>query len=432
MKSATILFPHIKTKLKFKNINSLFFNLFLIALFLFRIPSFYLAPTSTSSFLTSQALARILFIGIFLYLLARNYFQNKQIFFKKGKKFLINIIIAQFIIQSMTIFIAVNFYSFWTRYKDIILGIASLFIFYFYQHKTKKIIKVILFGTFVNVAYQSLIFFAPSFYTAYLGPLIYKNQSELVLLNLARSRIYIDAYDEIFIPFILLISFSQKLSKKILSYLFFLIICFFSFISNWRTRIVMLIFSSMSSFYIYRRYIKSKIVLFLASLLIISFLINIISVNILGHSFVDRFISNGELDVTSIESRFNQINNGIDIGSVTILGVGLGNYYDNLPNHQKNFTSINQLASQQAKIATEYIHNNLSLVIAESGYFSFLLFIIILFLFIRSDILILKHGYLYNKGLVIAFWTLFIYGFFNPPIPGSYQVLFWGIRGLLL
>ena len=80
---------------------------------------------------------------------------------------------------------------------------------------------------------------------------------------------------------------------------------------------------------------------------------------------------------------------------------------------------------------TKYVHSMFAQITAETGYITLLLFFLIIGTSFSHDWLLFKNGDPYQKAAVISFWTLFSYGLFNPNITGSYQVLFWGIRGLL-
>ena len=155
--------------------------------------------------------------------------------------------------------------------------------------------------------------------------------------------------------------------------------------------------------------------------------------SILGFTFFDRLtLQDKNRDVETLLFRGVQFVRGIDEGISTSLGVGLGNYYDNLQFGEKLLPVSYNIASKEGKYAQEYIHNIFFLYLAESGLYSLVVFMIMCILFVRNDLEILKGKSLLNKSLVISFWTLFSYSLFNPPIPASYQILFWGLRGLLV
>lgn len=83
--------------------------------------------------------------------------------------------------------------------------------------------------------------------------------------------------------------------------------------------------------------------------------------------------------------------------------------------------------------AQEYVHNIFGLILSETGFVGLFIFLLIILWFIKQDFLLFKNNdNKEKKALAIAFWCLFLYGFFNPIVPASYQVLFWGIRGLLI
>jgi len=139
-----------------KKIDNFFLNLFLLSAFFFKIPNFYILPFLKISFLTSQALSRI----ILLFLFFKIYFFNRKIFDELKNKAIFLLIFFFFVIQSISIIPAINIPNFWARYKDIIIGLASFFIFYFYKKDHKKIINVFLLSVFINAIYQFLLIYS--------------------------------------------------------------------------------------------------------------------------------------------------------------------------------------------------------------------------------------------------------------------------------
>jgi len=120
------------------------------------------------------------------------------------------------------------------------------------------------------------------------------------------------------------------------------------------------------------------------------------------------------------------------MGRASFFGVGLGNYYDNFSSSVKNKNIIISKSMRFVKIgAEEYVHNVFGFIVAESGYLGLIIFIYMLYLFLKNDFFLFKKNN-NKKILIISFWTIFIYGLFNPIIPAAYQVLFWTIRGLLI
>jgi hypothetical protein len=137
-------------------------------------------------------------------------------------------------------------------------------------------------------------------------------------------------------------------------------------------------------------------------------------------------------NLKSIHSRVSQLILSFELQSNTIFGAGLGNYYDYISKGRNLFLS--QWQKYITLGAEEYPHNIFALYLAESGFIGFLIFVFLFLRFIYNDKINVfkKDNKNWEQATSIAFWTLFIYGFFNPPIPGSYQVLFWVLRAMLI
>ncbi len=414
-----------------KKIDNWFFNFFLIGIFFFKIPSFYILPFLKTNFLTSQALARIIFILIFLFFLFKLFTtrETKEYFSKLKKSVIVFLILLLFFIQSLSVLPAVNILSFLSRYKDVIIGLNSFFLFYFYRKKSKIIILIFLLSTIINGAYQSFLVLDSGFKN-FLSTFIYQKHFDLVLAKLEeQGRVYIDSYDEILIPFL----FTDNQLNLFFKIFIFLIIIFFGFFSNIRSRILMMVISLFLSFIFIKKLGFKKVFLFVFSLFIIGFITDRIAYSFFNYSFVNRvFFPDEMIDVKPINFRGEQLKNSINIAKFSFLGAGLGNYYDLLSNQEKHGQSLLSRFSLLNTGAQEYPHNIFGMILAESGYLSLIIFIFILFLFIKKDLEIIRSDDNYKKSIVISFWSLFSYGLFNPIIPGSYQVLFWGLRGLLI
>ncbi len=418
----------------FKKIDSFFLYLLLLGLFFFKIPSFYIIPFFKNPFTTSQALARIFVVLVFCFHIIDHFFTKNSLVFKKQAKLPVNLIILLFVIQSLTILVSINSIDFLSRYKDIIIAFLAFFDFYFYKKYLREIAIVLLFSIVINACYQSIIVFYQDFFVRYLSNFIYQKHVDLVISKLQNNKIYTDTYDEILIPLLFVFPFKTNLVKNLALYVFSIFITFFSFVSNIRSRVLMLFISVAGSLIEFKKVSLKTIFVITFSVLVVGFLINNVMNYVIGYSFVDRLILQDQLtDVKPINSRLNQIQNALEMGSSNWLGVGLGNYYDNLNSTQKDvITTINRSLYTADQSAQEFVHNVFGAVLAESGYISLIVFLAILIIFARDDLALLKTGSEFQKAYVIAFWSLFSYGLFNPISTASYQVLFWGIRGLLL
>ncbi len=418
-----------------ERLNKIFLYLFLISIFFFKIPNFYIIPFFKSAFVTTQALARILLFLVFCFQLTGHFLRKEQIFFDKNSKITIKFILIFFILQTLSIFVIINPLAFLSRYKDVLISLIGFFTFFFYRKYLREITVVLLLSVIANFLYQSLIVFYQDFFVVYLSPFIYQKHIDLVIAKLQEGKIYTDTYDEIVLPLLFIFPFIEKKSIKSLSfYGFFMIISAFSFLSNIRTRLLMLFISFIGTILVFKKIAFKKIFIVTLSVLVMGFLINNVMRYFVGYSFVDRLIFENEIsDVAPVNYRLVQIKNALEMGKSSLFGVGLGNYYDNLGSADKNNSILvnkTQLPARQG--AQEFVHNIFGAILAESGYMSLFVFLLILFLFIRRDIYLIKKGKNYEKAFIIAFWSLFSYGLFNPILPASYQVLFWGIRGILI
>lgn len=404
--------------IKFKQIS---LNFFLISLFLFRIPSFYFFPFFQHTLLTSQSLARVLIFLVFV--IEHFILNNKNLFIKKNKTLFI-LILLLFAIQSLSIISARNITAFWLTYKDIIISVMFFLGFYSFRNKTKKIFKILITAFIINTIYQFFLLFNLDLFKQLAYGLFYKKNLDVVLANIYRGRIYMNAYDEIMIPFL----FNSTNFVKLMTYF---IITFFSFASNFRSRMLMWFCASIGGLLIINK-IKFSIKYILFGLIIIISIgfAYIVTTKYLGLSFFDRLSKDSsKINYRSYLSRINQIYYSVNIAKGNILGVGLGNYYDNIGKQQNIFEDNNQRLI--ANGATEYIHNIFSTILAESGFMSLIIFMFILTFFFINDIKLIreKNG---HSLFIVSFWSLFCFGLFNPIVPAAYQILFWGIRGLLV
>ena len=221
---------------------NLLFYLFLISIFLFKIPNFYIFIFFKNPFFTSQALARLLIVinflfNTYLYLMKK----NKNFLLFKNKK-LINFILIFFIIQSFSIFSAINLGSFLSRYKDIVISLLFFVSASFYKNKFKKIVLVLLLGTLLNIIFQFIIVARADFFIEVVSGFIYQKHLDYVLANLDRNRIYIDTFDEIMVPFLFSSFIVKRPFVNILAKACLILITVFSLLSNFRTRILMVFF----------------------------------------------------------------------------------------------------------------------------------------------------------------------------------------------
>lgn len=406
-------------------------NLFLLAIFLFKLPNFYVVPIK-SAFFTGQAISRVIFLLVFIYKISQNFLYKKAL--KKRNHLLITLISFFLLLQSLSIISATNIISFIVRYKEIIVGFVCFFDFYFYKRLFKKIISVFLISIIINYLYQFLILFGNNQTISIIGNFIYHKHWQVVSQKLSQSKLQIDVYDEAIVPFLLIFIKKNRRFYSLAYTILFLLLALFSFLSNIRSRIFMFIFGFFLSLFFIKKIKKEIVLLLFLFVFLVCYISNFIALGVLKYSFLDRVFLLTTESKDTIVSRIDQMRLVVDIGTSSIFGVGLGNYYDNLPlsiKLEKYLYPKKQVDYIGAIGAVEFVHNIFGLTIVESGYISLIIFILILISFIKKDLFLLKKGDDYQKSFIISFWTLFVLSLFNPPIPGSYSILFWGIRGLL-
>lgn len=416
--------------MKKRQTGKLFLFLFITTILLFKIPNFYLIPFGENPFLTSQSLARILTLCTFVYIWATHIKNGTAFINKKPDIFMALLILIFFIFQSLSIVSAINMLSFFNRYKDVFIGICSFFLFYHYSKNFTTIISVLVFSAGINIILGTILFVFTDYFVTFARFFFYQNYVKLLEANLARGRIYLPTFDEIIIPFLFLPGIGTILGHKTSKIYIFIGITFFSLASNIRSNVFMLFAGIIGSLVAFKKIAINKLLFSLVGIMIIGYLVNIIMVNAVGISFVDRVLFRSQFqDIDTIVARAGQIEESLSMSFENLFGVGLGNYYDNL-NIEKSSLSLSEERRNEVRSANEYAHNIFALIAAESGLLSLAVFLIILIAFVRHDIYLVKEGNYKKLASALAFWVIFSWGLFNPPVSGSYQFLFWGLRGL--
>lgn len=406
--------------------------LFLASIILFKIPNFYFLPFIQNAFFTTQSIARIIIVVIFVFKTFTFISSGKVIIANRESRFITFLIIILFLIQSLSITQAINYTSFLNRYKDIVLGVCSFFVFFYYKKDYLLIIIAIAFSVFFNALLQAILVFQPVIFLNLFSSILYQNYLTLLIANLDRGRFYMPMYDEILIPFLFIPEVWKKIHLKFSQIFFFVEIVFFALASNIRSNVLMLIIASLGSFFAFRKIALKKILLYGCVVLFLGYFVTIILTQFVGFSFYDRFTFQSKAeDVDTVTQRFTQLGQSFTMANSNLLGVGLGNYYDRAQG-LKLAVSYSESRSNEIRAAQEYIHNIFGTMLAESGYPSVAVFILLLTIFAIKDATIIRGDKNHEKAFAIAFWVIFSWGLFNPPVSGTYQMLFWGFRGVLL
>lgn len=420
--------------------NNYFFALFLLCLFLIKIPPLYPFFPIKNNILMTYGIAGIIVSIMFLFIMIKVLIEGKKFDIKNKNTKLLVFFLIYFAFQTFSVANAFSLGDFFHDYKNILIAGIFLFITVFVKENIRnyhsKVILVFFAAVVCNFFYQLLIFFTPDLFKAFGEVFIYSSHLNLVLANMQRGRIFIETYDEIIIPFIFIFFIRMKKNNKNLLFAFLLLMMIIlpSFLSDFRTRILMLVFSFVASFIFLQRAKLFKVISFFL-LLIIIYLAYFILNSTYGYSFIDRlnFQSKAQ-DVETIDFRIRNILYSYDLGIKNpITGVGLGNYYQNLPTQKINYLYPND-PNTELTIASQNPHNIFAQIMAETGFLSLFFYIFMLCYFFISDFKNLRTKKLlneYSKGFIISFWTLFIYSVFNPAIGLTYNMLFWMLRALI-
>ncbi len=406
--------------------------LFFLSLLFIKLPPFYPEKKKKNSLLTSTSFARFILIGLFGYFLF--------IYFKKGKKIfqeqhiiLFVFFLLFFFFQSVSIVGAKNIPAFFQSYKHLIFPGILLVIIAAIRPNLQLVFRIFVISALFNFFYQMFMFFSPDVFRKIAEIFIFQDHLDLIKINLQRSRLYIETYDEILIPFIFIL-LQDKRIPKIMVYGLFGIVVIPSLLSNFRTRLLMLIFAFFASlFFISNIRLSAKITLLtvFVGLLILG---SVIGGRIIGFSFVDRvFLGSEGEDVQTVSHRFSNIKGSLEIAKAhPFSGVGLGNYYEYIEQAKKKSFSLFQWKNKEANIALTNPHNIFAQIAAETGLVSLFFYFFMLAYFAVYDfkILFLKKDD-FTKGCIISFWTLFLYSLFNPATTFGYNALFWGLRGMV-
>jgi O-antigen ligase len=254
-------------------------------------------------------------------------------------------------------------------------------------------------------------------------------------MNFQRNRVYLEAYDEIFVPFLFYFLMSEKNGKKSLWFLFIFIgITIFSFISNIRIRFLMLIVSLIASVIFLGRYLKKF--LWLLFLVLLMFYFSYLAlIKSKGYTVLERvLLENKYEDVLTVSTRLERWVKAVEMGlSSPLLGVGLGNYYDNLESSMKRptYPSLLIQKEKEAELGTLHPHNIFFNALAETGGLGLASLLLLFLYFLVRDIKIFFKKYkedLFVRSFIMSFWTLFLAAFFNPSTTVNFYVVFWFLR----
>lgn len=404
---------------------------FLTSLLLVRLPPFYIFPLVKSAFLTSHSLSRVVVVGLFAWLiLHRDYIR-----FNRAQVNLIYLFLGYLFIHSISVLGAVNYDAFLLRYKDVVFPGLFLVASLAYMRSKVNFILVMVISLVLNFGYQAIAYLWPSIYSLIGNSLIYEGHREFVAFNLARGRVFIETYDEVVFPFLFVSGFYGLIKNKTARKVLPLLIIFPTLLSNFRSRLLMLVVGVMLTGLAWFKSWKAVIGIMMVGL-VVFMSSDAISLRLWGFSMVDRVLLKSNYDdIQSLTSRWQGINHSFELGlSYPVTGIGLGNYFDFLPTYTRN--SVFSLSNYYGGVWISSLnpHNIFAQIVAETGLLGLCYYLIMLCIFVRTDWLVYRRQKRNDFAVasVIAFWTLFSYSLFNPTTTLTYNTLFWILRGAIV
>lgn len=394
-------------------------KLFLLSIFLLGSPPITLGY----DVLNTHTLSKLIWLVLFFWLLIR----SKSLVFGK----VVKLFLLFFMAQSLSILNAVSIGSFLVRYEDLIFsGILVLIAsFYIKNHEDVRLVLMALFFSgLVGALFQLLLLVFGDRSLHLLSKFLSSGYEDIVIMNLNRNRLYLETYNESLIP-ILLLGGAYGISSKKQVFLAW-VISGFSFVSNFRSRFVMTLLS-WGGYVVFRwkKTVKLNYKYWLTGAMVIVVL-NMFSMGLYGYSVIDRMMLTDLVeDVSPIYGRFTRWEKAFEMGvGNPVLGVGLGNYYDNLIGAYKFGFRFTTQSVREFDAARYYPHNVFYREFAETGLLGLGVVFFILFSFIFQDVKNWrKSGELY-KGLAVGFWVVFSYSLFNPAVSVVYISMFWIYR----
>jgi len=402
---------------------------FILLFFLIRIPNMSIFPQSIS-FLYSNNLARLLcFVVVVL-----NVLMGKL----TAKLVYILPFVLYILTQTLSVTYAQNIQSFIAAYKDVIFGLFFYLGGLALMQKKERFLAVVISITSINVVIQ-LILYSNTFFSEVIKILMNSVYVGFFDYQFQRGRFFGDSLDEAFIPILLyaiLRPDKKSIFLKMVSLLTIVGITYITFISSWRTKLIIYIFTVVLGFAFSINLVKGLkfIFLFLVFDLIIFSLLSSIRVIPTQNNVLTRIFQEDVENKEIHETRLSLLDNAWKMGlSSPLFGVGLGNYYENLKQTSKIKNKSSEPYSLRRFILIDDPHNSLLSTFASSGLIGVFGFLLLFGLMLKRDILrvITAQKDIFGKMIIVSFWAFFIYSLLNPWIYFAYLSNLWFLRGLV-
>lgn len=409
------------------------FAVFIVAIFLSLLPPFYFFPGSRLFY--SHNLSRVLFLFLLVILLISST-TKKQYLIRDA--LLRIIILLYFISQSISIFSAQNIGSFLEKYQNILFGFIIFFTSLFILDSRKKVYAIsIVFVIILVIQFiiQAIIYFFPGFFFTQLRLFFYDKYMETILVEVKRGKFFLDIHNGVAIP---LLFYFISVQKNVISKIFLImaigLVILFSFLSNFRMLFFVGIFSFITSLFLF--YKEGKMHYYaMISACVFLFIGYFISRQFIGFTVLDRFVGTPEkANYANVEDTISRIylqNKALDFGFSSPFGIGLGNFYDYMPESKNTRLSLTEWRNDILVISSTHPHNIFYQTFAETGFTGLFFLVVMMGYFFIHDMKYLTARDTLFSSLAIIFWSLFIFGLFHQTYYLQYQSFFWVLRGAL-
>ena len=222
--------------------NSIIYNLFLLAIFFQLIPNVNIFGTNHLFFTTNFfSLSIIILLGIYL-------FSKPNSNSKLKPRYEILLVLIFLATQAISFINALNIQAFILIFISLSAGVLIFFISKLilnedeknvYDVKLQRLNTVVIFACIVNIIFQSLLLVYPDLIIPFIRQYLSFNLSEVIFLHFSKNKLYTNFSVELILPLLFVFIINHKgLKLKLFSFFLLIIIFTLSFLSNFRYRIL--------------------------------------------------------------------------------------------------------------------------------------------------------------------------------------------------
>ncbi len=414
-------------------LNNLAPYLLAFSIFLLHIP-YYEIPL-----LNTYILARLITILLFGYLSISYFFQKER--GKLNKNITIKLLVLFTFTTGLSIITSESISAFISNYEDIVLSTLFYSNCYLLLSKNypvvfKYIVIAFIASTFVSVLDEFFLLLNPHIYLQIAKYILHPNQYEFIQSSTFRGRLFVNRFNEIFLPlmFVLLIH-GNKLRRILLSVCIFFI-GILALFSGWRIRLAAVFVGLLSAPVLLMYNLKKKILIISISIIVLICMVmasDFVMREITGYSTVGRLILEDDADVTALTVRLGFFGKAIELfKSSPLIGVGLGQYSLLGDRPYENYYSLFIEREIEAELLSVGPHNIFFHLLAETGILGFTAFLILILYFIYSDwhTWRLKGNNPFSISFILGFWILFSFALFHSEFGFQFYALLWTFRAI--